>query len=176
MSDTMGGAGITDIIRADPEGIAHHYIVTKRTTGTDIFPGALVTPITGIQTVAQGDVDLASEDDLQGLLVVLGPEHPNVDGSYDIDTAFGDNVLIKCLRYTGGRVIVAGFLEAISGGAIDAEEGELACIGTQDDGRWGVLKYADAARATEGAFATRATFHHFITAHTTEYRIALVRF
>ena len=172
-SDTMGGFGITQIVRERAELLTLSSYVMRRTNGTDLQIGLLC----GEVGETFPDIDLSTEGDDGFLGYVSHPVHPT--NTFDIDTAFGDNEWVWVLLPHGGQLVISAFLQAQSGGAEDAKAGEWLAIGDQDDGYLQPMsdKYADAAVATdtieEGVGRAYKTISN---AHATEFRLILLRY
>ena len=164
MAETLGGLGITSIIRAGKGALTLDDIVIRRTNGSDMFPGCLVSE----SGETHPDIDLLANAELEILGCVLGEVRPADD--YDIDATIADNVFVYVLLPTKKTIIAVLYETA----AVNVLKGATVGVSTVDAGFWGVLTYADAAAATdtlEGAMGRAASA---VTGHASNQKVMLV--
>jgi hypothetical protein len=161
LSTTLGSLGIIWPIREGKENLLPGDIVIRRTNGTDMKPGLLVSE----EGETFPDVDLNATADTATLGVALGEVFPA--NTYDIDDAFADNTWIYVLRKGGSRCVVSMLYEATSGGAVAGMAGDPVGQGAEDAGY--IVALADVNAKVVG-YLIRA-----VTGHATNVTVALVR-
>jgi hypothetical protein len=95
------------------------------------------------ETAPNVDLAVTTDGTFRGIIV----RPVTIPDSWDIDTAFAAGTDVVILKPTGGRCVVAGFLEATAG-PVPVVPGDKLALGT-GAGKVRKWSYADAAMATD---------------------------
>ncbi len=166
MAETLGGLGITSIIRAGKGALTLDDVVQRRTNGSDMFPGCLVSE----NGETHPDVDLLANAELSILGVLLDEVRPA--DTYDIDSTIADNVAVRVLLPTQKTIIAVLYETA----AVNVLKGDHVGVSTVDAGFWGKVTYADAAAATDTMMGSMGRSVSAVTGHASNQKVMLVRY
>ncbi|KKN58853.1 hypothetical protein LCGC14_0547600 [marine sediment metagenome] len=166
MAETLGGLGITSIIRAGKGALTLDDIVIRRTNAATLFPSCLCSE----NGETFPDIDLLANAELSMLGVVLGEVRPAE--TYDIDATISNNVFVYVLLPTMKTIIAVLYETA----AVNVLKGDHVGVSTVDAGFWGKITYTDAAAATDTMMGSFGRSVSAVTGHASNQKVMLVRY